>query len=634
MRRTVSGPLLGGIAVAALVGLWLIAPSRADKPEDVDKLNKKIEPFTAEDAAGKAWSLSSLKDKKAVVVVFLSFDCPVSNSYATTLTDLHKKQADKGVGFVGVVSGHDLTPAEIAKQAGEYKLPFPVLRDAKFQAADLLKAKVSPEAFVLDHNHVLRYRGRIDNAYSARLKRNPRTTAHDLDNAITDLLSGKDVRTPATRPIGCPIVRERVAKADGKVTYHRDVLPILQNHCQQCHRPGEVGPFSLMTYRQAVNWAQDIKDYTHERKMPPWKPVEGGPFINERKLTDKELATIAAWVNDGMPEGDPKHAREPKTFTRGWQLGTPDLILTMPDEMTVGPAGKDIFRCVVLPTGLTEDKHVVAVEVRPTNNRIVHHSLNFFDTTGQGRALEKKERERKKNPDEQDHGPGYSVGMGIGFNSVQGKVGGVGGWAPGQRARFLPDGYGWPLPKGSDLILQIHYHRNGKEEKDKTSIGLYFAKKPGIKPYKSAVIPGRFLVIPPNKEKHRVAGTIEALQDGELHSVMHHMHMLGRAAKITMTPPGGKAQTLLRIADWDYNWQETYWLRQPIAFKAGTKFDVEAFYDNTAKNPNNPFHPPTWVRFGDQTDNEMCFVFLGVTSDTPGRFQFKAEGGIPRPGRP
>src|SRR5262249_12954255 len=146
------------------------------------------------------------------------------------------------------------------------------------------KAKLAPEAFVLDHNLVLRYRGRIDNAYSARLKRNPRTTTHDLEDALKELLAGKPVGTPATKAIGCPIQRERIARTDGKVTYHRDVLPILQEQCQHCHRPGEVGPFSLTTYKQAVNWAQDIKDYTQSRKMPPWKAVEGGPFHNERKL--------------------------------------------------------------------------------------------------------------------------------------------------------------------------------------------------------------------------------------------------------------------------------------------------------------------------------------------------------------
>lgn len=622
MRRTA---LIAFFIALATGGFWLASPSRADKPDDVDKLNTKINPFTL-DHAGKPWSLTSFKDKKAVVVVFLSFDCPVSNSYAPTLAELHKKYDDKGVAFVAINASDDLTTAEIAKQASEFKLPVPVLKDDKFKAADLFKAKVAPEAFVLDHNMVLRYRGRIDNAYSARLKKNPRTTEHSLDAAVADLLAGKDVRTPATKAIGCAIVRERVAKKDGAVTYHRDVLPILQNQCQQCHRPGEVGPFSLMTYKQAVNWAHDIKEYTHDRKMPPWKAVEGGPFHNERKLTDKELATLAAWVDGGTPEGDAKDAPAAKTFTEGWQLGKPDLVLTMPDEMTVGASGKDIFRAIVMPTGLTEDKFVIGVEVRPGNSRILHHTLNFFDTTGQARALEKKEKERAKKPNEQDHGPGYPSTMGIGFTPTSGKVGGVGGWAPGQRPRYLPKGYGYPLPKGSDLVVQMHYHRNGRVEKDKTSIGLYFAKEPGIKRYKSAVIPGRFLVIPPGSDNYKVKGSIEALEDGELHSVMHHMHMLGRTAKITMTPPGGDPKTLLKIEDWDYNWQETYFLKEPISFKAGTKFAVEAGYDNSAKNPNNPFHPPSWVRFGDQTDNEMCFVFLGVTNNTDSSFKFKGDG--------
>jgi hypothetical protein len=181
--------------------------------------------------------------------------------------------------------------------------------------------------------------------------------------------------------------------------------------------------------------------------------------------------------------------------------------------------------------------------------------------------------------------------------------------------RFLPDGYGYPLPKGADLVLQLHYHRNGRVEKDRTSIGLYFAKKPGIKPYKNVTVPGRFLVIPANEKNHKVTGGVEVLADCELHSVMPHMHMLGRKIKVTMTPPGGKPEVMLNIDDWDYNWQETYFLKEKRKVKKGTVFHVEALYDNSAGNPNNPFSPPRWVFFGDQTDNEMCFVFLGMTSD-------------------
>src|SRR5262249_51086629 len=160
--------------------------------------------------------------------------------------------------------------------------------------------------------------------------------SHDLRNALDDLLAGKSVRTPVTKTVGCPIPRDAVAKKAGKVTYYRDVLPILQNNCQACHRPGEVGPFSLMTYKQAVNWAGDIKEYTQERRMPPWKISEGVSFQRERKLTQKEIDTLAAWVDGGTPEGNPKDAPRPREFTDGWQLGKPDLVLTVPEEMTVG----------------------------------------------------------------------------------------------------------------------------------------------------------------------------------------------------------------------------------------------------------------------------------------------------------
>jgi thiol-disulfide isomerase/thioredoxin len=631
MRRTSLVLLACALAAVGLTAGALLA----EKPADVDKLNKKIDLPPLADAAGKPALPAALADKKAVVVVFLSFDCPVSCSYSPTLAALHKTYAGKDVAFLGVNASDDLTAGEVARKAKEFNLPFPVLKDDRFKAADALKAKTAPEAFVLDHNRVLRYRGRIDNGYWARLKKNRKTTQHDLRDALDDVLAGKAPRTPATTAVGCPIPRGEAAGKSGKVTYHRDVLPVLQKHCQQCHRPGEVGPFPLTSYRQAANWASDIKEYTRDRRMPPWKPVAGLSFHNERKLTDQELKTLAAWADDGAPEGDPRDAPKPRVFTEGWQLGKPDLVLTVPADMTVGASGKDLFRCFVLPTGLTEDKHVVAVEVRPGNNRIVHHSLNFYDGSGRARAMEKAEREKEnKKPDLKDHGPGYSAAMGLGFTPDRSKFGGVGGWAPGQRARFLPEGTGYPLPKGSDFVLQLHYHRNGRVETDRTRVGLYFAKKQGVKPYKSVVVRGGsfFFLIPPGKSAYKLKGSTEVLADCELHSVMPHMHMLGKEIKVTMTPPGGETTTLVAIKEWDYNWQETYFLKQPIRVKKGTVFGVEAVYDNSDANPHNPFSPPQWVRFGEQTDNEMCFVFLGVTNDASrAPVRFRMINGAARP---
>jgi peroxiredoxin len=597
-----------------LAAAFLTPAVRAEDAPNVDKLNKKIENVALKDAAGKPVGLLDFKDPKAVVVVFLSFDCPVATSYAPILAELAKTYSDRGVAFVGVDSSDDLDSAAIAKQAAEFKIPFPVYKDQQHAAADAFKAEVVPGAFLLDHNLVLRYRGRIDNGYAARLKKNPRTTRHDLKEALDELLAGKAVSIPATRVVGCAIPRDGEKTATAKVTYYRDVLPILQNNCQQCHRPGEVGPFSLMTYKQAVNWSADVKDYTQSRKMPPWKPVEGPAFHNERKLSEKEIATLAAWADGGTPEGDPKDAPPAKQFTDCWYLGKPDLVLTVPEEMTVGASGSDLFRVFVLPTDLDEDKQVTALEVRPGNKRVVHHTLNFIDRTGQARALEKKEKERVKKPDEQDHGPGYSVAMGVGFLPQ----GGLGGWAPGQLGRHLPEGTYHLLPKGADVVVQVHYHRDGRVEKDRLQIGLYFAKGKADKMLKSGVIPGRFMFIPSGDPHYVVRGETKALHDCTLYSVMPHMHVVGREIKVTLTPPDGSTLTLIAIKDWDYNWQETYFLKEPMAIKAGTKFEVEAVYDNTDKNPNNPFNPPRRVWFGEQTDNEMCFVFLGATSDAAG----------------
>ncbi len=629
MPRLLSRSLLSILFLALIASTG--ASLGADSEVIVDKLNKKIDNITLHDAHGKPHSLYGVKDKKAIVVVFLSFECPVSISYVPVLAELAKTYRDKQVVFVAVNSSDDGDAAHVAKQAAEYKLPFPIFKDEHFRAADAFKADTVPSAFVLDRNFVLRYRGRIDNGYSARLKKNSRITRSDLRQALNEVLAGKAVSEPATKAIGCAIVRERKTRKDGAVTFYRDVLPILQKNCQECHRPGAVGPFALMTYKQAVNWADDIKEYTQERKMPPWKPVEGPAFHNERKLSDKDIRTLAAWVDGGIPQGDAKDAPPPRRFAEGWQLGQPDLVLTVPEEMTVAPGGPDLFRCFVLPTKLTEDKFVTAVEVRPGNSRIVHHTLNFFDASGKGRDLE-KQAHKKVDDKQADRGPGYSAAMGLGFRAAAGQIGGLGGWAPGNVPHHLPEGYGYFLPKGSDVIVQVHYHRNGRVEKDRTSIGLYFAKDAGkMKRFKGMVIPGRFLVIPPSLERFRVRGGLEVLQECTLYSVMPHMHMLGREIKVTLTPPGGKAMTLVAIKDWEYNWQETYFLKEPMTLKPGTRLEVEAFYNNSGKNPNNPFSPPRWVKFGEQTTDEMCYIFLGATSETPGRIEVRRDGQREKP---
>src|ERR1051326_6570384 len=520
--------LLAATLVILITHLSSTLAAGADEKVNTDKLGTKNATINFKEGAAKAVDLYSIKDRKAYVVVFLNFDCPVSRGYADTLNKLAKTYADKGVTLIGVCTNDDLSAEQLATQVKESELRFDVYPDKAGAAADALKAKFTPEAFVLDRNFVLRYRGRIDNAYYARLRKNASVTEHDLNDAIDAVLDGKDVPHPATQPVGCAIGAQKTTKKDGKVTYYRDVQPILQNNCQSCHRPGEVGPFSLVSFKDAVTWADDIKEYTQSRKMPPWKPVEGSDYQNERKLTKAEIATLAAWVDGGLAEGDPKDAPPAKKFTEGWQLGKPDLVLSVDDDFHLAASGKDHFRCYPLPTNLTEDKFVTAVEVRPGNPRVVHHALLFIDTRGKGRELEQKEKDREKKDDEPDHGPGYSVGMGgIGFPPS----GALRGWAPGIMPSFTPEGTGFRLPKNSDVVLQLHYHRDGRPEKDRTQIGIYFAKDKVAKPFGGLVVVGNFLIIPAGNSEFKVTGSSTVNKDCEIHDIMPHMHMLGKRSE-------------------------------------------------------------------------------------------------------
>jgi len=350
----------------------------------------------------------------------------------------------------------------------------------------------------------------------------------------------------------------------------------------------------------------------------------------ERRLTDKEVKALAEWADRGTPAGDIKDSPPPRVFTDGWQLGTPDLILSPADEFVLGPTGRDHFRCFVMPTNLPEDVYVSAVELRPGNPRIVHHLLLFIDTTGQARKLELAEKDKKPAPPDPlhpqpleavkwDKGPGYSVPMGVGFIPQ----GGLSGWSPGITPRHLPEGTGFYLPKKSDVVMQIHYHRDGRVERDKTQVGLYFAKKPVERPYVGGAIAGGqgsgllrvFFSIPAGADSFKLAGDAYAQRDFTLYSISPHMHMLGKNISVSMKSPDGQTKNLLAIDQWDYNWQEIYFLKEPIQVKAGSTFHLEATYDNSAKNPLNPFTPPQRVTFGEQTFNEMCFIFLGGTAE-------------------
>jgi uncharacterized protein (TIGR03437 family) len=392
------------------------------------------------------------------------------------------------------------------------------------------------------------------------------------------------------------------------VTYSDQIAAILYNHCTTCHRPGQVAPFSLLSYDDAQRHGRDIAVQTQSGYMPPWKPESGWvAFRDQRHLTPDQVSLIQQWVAAGMPQGDPSKAPPAPVYTDDWTLGTPDLILQMPQAFSVPADGPDVYRNFVLPTNLTEDKWVRAIELRPSARPVVHHALFFTDTTGAARLL-----------DGQDGQPGFP-GFGSIFtvgNPLNDLNGGLGGWVPGTTPAFLPDGIAMPLPKGSDLLMQMHFHPNGMPQTEQTVMGIYYAPAP-LRPLTQVQVPAFFGVeahinIPAGSPAYQVRDSFTLPVDVDAVSVSAHCHYLGKEAKLTATLPTGEVLILLWIRQWDFNWQDQYIYKDLVHLPKGTRLDGELVYDNSALNPHNPFTPPERVQWGEQSTNEMGSLILNV----------------------
>ncbi|HEX7901953.1 MAG TPA: ascorbate-dependent monooxygenase [Planctomycetota bacterium] len=384
------------------------------------------------------------------------------------------------------------------------------------------------------------------------------------------------------------------------VTYAKDVAPILFKHCASCHRPGEIGPFPLTTYKDAAKRAKHLVEATSDGRMPPWKAEpQAHAFKDERRMSADEKSVLRRWAESGAPEGE--NAPPAPSFPEGWRLGTPDLVLTMAKPFKIPAGGRDVHRCFVVPIPIDADKTVAAVEFKPGNPAVVHHALMFLDSLGQG---------RKKDVD----GTGFGGFGGVGILPT----GGLGGWVPGATPRFLPEGTGMYLRKGSDLVLQIHYHPTGKEEEDQSRLGLYFTKTPAEKIVTGIAVASRGLYIPAGAKRHKASAESQPLPvDANLIGIAPHMHTVGREMRVWAELPGGKTEPLIWIKDWDFNWQGSYQYERSVRLPKGTVVKLEAFYDNSTDNPQNPSSPPKPVRWGEQTTDEMCLLGLQMTTDTP-----------------
>ena len=380
-------------------------------------------------------------------------------------------------------------------------------------------------------------------------------------------------------------------------TFNKHIAPIVFEHCASCHRAGEVAPFSLLSYGDVKKRAKQIARVTSERFMPPWKSVEGhGRFIGERRLTQEQIALISRWAAGEVAEGDAADLPPAPKFSDTWVLGTPDIVVKMPEPFEVPADGPDVYRNFVLKLEVPQGKYIKALEYRPSNRRVVHHALFASDSTGKARK-----------EDEADPLPGAAGSL-----NIPGRLfpGSMSAWAPGREARPLPDGISMPWKNSHDLVLQLHLHPSGKREVEQSSIGFFLTDEPPRRSMVDVMLLDRNIDIPPGEAAFRTRDELTVPVEMEVLALFPHMHMLGRDFKITAVPPQGDSFSLIWINDWDFNWQSLYQCEPPVRLPAGTKVVVEGLHDNSAANVRNPNDPPARVTFGEQTSNEMTAALV------------------------
>ena len=371
-------------------------------------------------------------------------------------------------------------------------------------------------------------------------------------------------------------------------TFSKDVAPIFYNKCVSCHREGEIAPMSLLTYKQARPWARSIREKVLDRTMPPWHADPTyGEFRNERSLSKHEIETITAWVDGGAKEGDPEDLPPAPQFAEGWQIGNPDIVLTVPFEYSIPAGGVISYKYFMIPTDFKEDRWVQAAEIRPGNRAVVHHVIAFV-----------------VQPDAQRGRGGFGRG---GLDALAGT-------APGEQPSMLPDGVGKLVKAGSIIVLQMHYTPNGTPQKDRTSVGLIFNKKPVHKALTGGAAMNRFFSIPAGAENHRVTSSYRFRQDSHILNLMPHMHLRGKDFEYRLVYPDGSSKVILSVPRYDFNWQTRYEFAEPIAAPQGSRLECIAHFDNSAKNKWNPDASKT-VRWGEQTWDEMMIGFVGFTRD-------------------
>lgn len=565
-------------------GLIVLSPSAwAEAPPAV--AIQTVAPFSLKDYRGAEIQSTDFADSKCLVVAFLGTECPLAKLYGPRLQQLSSEYEGKSVQFIAINSNQQDSISDIAAYVKQHHLTYPILKDPANQVADQFRAERTPEVFILNPLGQVLYRGRIDDQYIVGVQRDA-PQREDLRLALDEILADRPVSITRTDPIGCLIGRVRTPQADATVTWANQISRIAQKHCVECHRPGEIGPFSMVNYEDVFGWGDMIAEVVSQRRMPPWHAdPRFGKFVNDCSLSSEDRDLILAWVHAGCPQGDTAQQPVPLEFTQGWQLSRePDAVFEMrkkPFEIpaSAGPEGVAYQNFAVDPKFKT-DKWICEMEVVPGNRAVVHHIIVYVQPEGK----------RQKGDGE--------------FLCA---------YVPGTRARPLAVGHAKKIKAGSWLRFQVHYTPNGSPQSDLSKVGLIFTEASSVthQVLTMEVHNTDFQLAPGEDNQSVTAHSNPSPVEVQLLSMAPHMHLRGKSFKYELEMPDGTRQTILDVPRYDFNWQTNYRLAEPLIIPAGARLHCTAVYDNSANNPANP-DPTKTITWGDQSWDEMMLGYFDV----------------------
>jgi len=545
----------------------------------------KVDNFGLYDQHGDFHNLYYYDDSKAIVLYTHGKGCPIVRNALPTLEEVRDEYHEKGVKFFLLNANLQDNRKNIAQEAKDYDIDFPILIDEDQLVAEALQIERTAEAILVDpETWEILYRGPVDDRLHYETQK-PEADNRYLADAIDAFLAGEPIAEKRVKSPGCIVpLRDPRELAANVPDYATDIAPILQSVCQQCHVPNGIAPWAMTSYEVVKGWSPMIREVIRTRRMPPW---HADPHVNDYQndisLTSEQRQAIVHWIEAGSPRGegkDPLKENPPKEIE--WALGEPDVIVEL-DTQLIPATGVLDYRYVEQDIELTEGRWVKAVDVIPGNRAVLHHCLvAVIYPDGHEEPIERDSR--------------WLTGL---FAS----------YAPGMEPEVFPEGSGRYLPAGSKLEFQLHYTPTGREEKDATQLGIYFSDRPANKEYMVIGPYSATFEIPPHAKNHPVEATYNFDEPVTLYNMFPHMHFRGKSMKYTAIYPDGTKELLLSVPNYNFNWQRGYKLEDPISLPAGSKILCEATFDNSAQNKYNP-EPDKPVYWGEQSFEEMMIGYM------------------------